>query len=154
MKWYGRGPIESYWDRKRGTAIGTYRGSVDGQFVEYSRPQENGNKTDVRWLCLTNENGIGLLAVGRPLLSTGARNYRTADLENVRHKHSVKRSPFVTLNLDFKQMGVGGDNSWGALPMEGYRLKFGDYEYSFSLIPVSESEETADSVARRIRATF
>jgi len=154
MQWYGRGPHESYWDRKKGAAVGQYRGSIDDQFVEYSRPQENGNKTDVRWLCLTNEDGIGLLAVGRPLLSSGARNYRTADLENVRHKQTVKRSPFVTLNLDYKQMGVGGDDSWGALPHEGFRLKFGDYEYSFSLIPFSEAEGSADSAARKIRASL
>jgi len=154
MQWYGRGPHESHWDRKKGAAVGRYSGTIDEQFVEYSRPQENGNKTDVRWVSLTNGNGIGLLAVGRPLLSVAARNFRTSDLENVRHQHSLQRRPFVTLNLDYKQMGVGGDNSWGALPHEAYRLKFGDYDYSFSLLPISESEEPAASVARKIRATF
>jgi beta-galactosidase len=154
MEWYGRGPHESYWDRKRSAAVGQYRGTVDEQFVEYSRPQENGNKTDVRWLALTNQEGIGLLAIGRPLLSVGARNYRTADLENVRHHHILQKRPFVTLNLDHRQMGVGGDNSWGALPLEAYRLKPGDYSYSFSLVPISEEEEAAAEVARQIRAQF
>lgn len=140
MEWYGRGPHESYWDRKRGAAVGEYMGTVDDQFFEYSRPQENGNKTDVRWFSLTNKEGVGLMAIGKPLLSVGAKNYRTADLENVRHHYALERRPFVTLNLDHKQMGVGGDNSWGALPMEAYRLKPGDYSYSFSLIPISKKE--------------
>jgi beta-galactosidase len=154
IQWYGRGPHESHWDRKSGAPVGLYRGTVDEQFVHYSRPQENGNKTDVRWLSLANDDGVGLLAIGRPLLSASARNFRTADMENIRHEHELARRPFVTLNLDYRQMGVGGDNSWGARPHERFLLKPGDYSYSFSLIPIAEREEPAREVARRIRAAF
>ena len=81
MTWYGRGPHESYWDRKAGAAVGVYSGSVEDQYFDYSEPQENGNKTDVRWVSLTDSDGKGLEAVGMPLLSVSAHRYTTEDME-------------------------------------------------------------------------
>ncbi len=112
MTWLGRGPHETYWDRKTGAAIGRYAGPVAEQTHFYVRPQENGNKTDVRWLALTNDDGAGLLAVGMPLLSVSAWPYSMEDLETARHINELPHRDVVTVNLDYKQMGVGGDNSW------------------------------------------
>ena len=81
VTWYGRGPQESYWDRKAGARVGVYRGTVDEQFVDYSEPQENGNRTDVRWMTLTNRDGSGLLVVGTPLFGFSAHHFTTDDLE-------------------------------------------------------------------------
>jgi beta-galactosidase len=158
LNWYGRGPWESYWDRKTGAPVGAYGGSVGEQVHPYVRPQETGNKTDVRWLALSNGNGVGLMAVGVPLLSASARPFLNQDLdfetksgvegENLgprelivmRHSNDVKPRDLVTLNLDYKQRGVGGDNSWGAMPHEQYRLQTQSLSYSFYLVPFSKSD--------------
>ncbi|MFZ0426686.1 MAG: glycoside hydrolase family 2 TIM barrel-domain containing protein [Acidobacteriota bacterium] len=149
--WYGRGPQETQWDRKLGARFGVYSGSVDDQLVKYSRPQENGNKTDVRWVLLSNRQGVGLLAVGQPALNASARNFRQEDLEDVRHYYMMTRRPFVTVNLDLQQMGVGGDNSWGALPHPEFRLPAKEYSYSYTLVPVEGGAEVAAALARRLR---
>jgi len=135
FNWYGRGPWESYIDRQDASPIGVYRRSVDGLFVDYSRPQENGNLTDVRWITLTNRQGVGLLVVGMPLLSVSARHYATADLENAAHTHEMTRRKAITLNLDHRQMGVGGDNSWGARTHAEFLLTEKSYGYQFRLRP-------------------
>ena len=139
MRWYGKGPHATYWDRKEGAAVGVYEASVAEQFVNYSRPQENGNKTGVRWVTLTNNEGVGLAAFGLPTLSVSARHYAVQDLEGVRHLHQVDRRDEVYLYLDYKQMGVGGDNSWSdrAMPLPPYRLDEPSYSYQFRLMPIS-----------------
>ena len=136
MSWYGRGPHESYWDRKDGAAVGVYKGSVDDQWFDYSEPQENGNKTDVRWVSLSNSSGIGLQAVGDEPLSVSARRYTTADMERAKHTWEMEHQDFVILNLDHKQTGVGGDNSWGARAHPEYTLEPKAYHYSFRLRPI------------------
>ncbi len=148
MTWYGRGPSESYFDRKDGYAVGVYSGTVDEQFTDYSRPQENGNKTDVRWVALTNDKGIGLLAVGDPLLSVSAWHYTIADLEGAKHTFEMTRRDDITLNLDYRQMGVGGDNSWGARPHPEYQLRDKQYKYQFRLRPFSATEAKPMALAR------
>jgi len=100
MTWYGRGPHETYWDRKTGAAVGVYSGQVEELIHDYVRPQENGNKTEVRWVALTNKDGAGLLAVGMPLLSVSAWPYTMWDLERARHVHELPRRDSVTVNLD------------------------------------------------------
>ena len=149
MAWYGRGPQESHWDRKDGYPVGIYSGTVDEQFVDYARPQENGNKTDVRWLALTNDSGVGLLAVGMPLLSVSARHCGTADLEGLRHGYEIKWSDSITVNLDHKQMGVGGDTSWDALTHPEFMLKGKSYRYQFRLRPISKTQGTPSESARK-----
>ena len=117
---YGRGPHESYQDRKAGAAIGLYKSSVDDLYFDYSEPQETGNRTDVRWVTLTNQDGFGLQAIGIEPLSVSALLYTTEQIEDAKHRYEMTPQEFVTLNLDHKQTGVGGDDSWGARPHPQY----------------------------------
>ena len=149
MAWLGRGPHETYWDRKTGAAVGLYSGPVEEQIHVYVRPQENGNKTDVRWMTLTNDGGTGLLAVGMPLLSVSAWPFSMADLEKATHIHELPRRDFITVNLDYKQMGVGGDDSWGARPHPEYTLPAKPYAYRFRLRPYSPDMGPPETVARQ-----
>ena len=151
ISWYGRGPVETYWDRKDAARVGVYAGTVDEQFVEYSRPQENGNKTDVRWVALTNNDGIGLLAVGMPLLSVSAHHYTTEDLDIAQHNYELTRRDTITLNLDHKQMGVGGDDSWGARPHSQFQLTEKKYNYRFRLRPFDKTKNPPKELARESR---
>jgi beta-galactosidase len=147
MSWFGRGPHESYWDRKTGAAVGLYSGPVDEQFHPYVRPQETGNKTDVRWVALTNKNGAGLLAVGMPLLYASAWPFTMEDLEKATHINELPRRDTITVNLDYKQMGVGGDDSWGARTHPEYTLPPKAYSYQFRLRPYTQAMGDIDTVA-------
>jgi beta-galactosidase len=154
MAWYGRGPHESYWDRKTSASVGLYQGKVIDQHHPYVRPQESGNKTDVRWVALTNDRGVGLLSVGLPLLSTSANHYLMDDFENGPEKeqrHAIDLVPrdLVTWNLDFKQMGVGGDDSWGARPHDKYTLFPQEYTYTFRLRPFSREKENPMELSKQ-----
>jgi len=148
LSWFGRGPHESYWDRKTGAAIDLYKSTVWEQYVPYVRPQENGNKTDVRWMALSNNSGTGLMAVGDPVISTSTHQFYQQDLDHPgkgapqKHLNDIKPKEIITWNIDYKQMGVGGDNSWGARTHEKYTLYPGDYEYKFHLIPFSKNTES------------
>jgi beta-galactosidase len=153
VEWYGRGPHETHWDRKQGARVGLYGGSVEDQFVDYSKPQENGNKTDVRWIALRDSKGAGLMAIGMPLLSTSAHHFTTEDLEQASHSYKLARQPYVVLNIDHKQMGVGGDNSWGARPRDWCTLRPEPYVYFYRLRPVS-SEDTDLMILSHQRIIF
>jgi len=137
MTWYGRGPHENYWDRKTGAAVGIYHGDVAELTHPYVRPQENANRCDVRWVAWTNTAGGGLMASGMPLLSVSAWPYRMADLETAAHNYQLPRRDTITVNLDLKQMGVGGDNSWGARTHPEYMLPAQPRSYRFRLSPVT-----------------
>jgi beta-galactosidase len=139
LTWFGRGPQETYWDRKTGAAVGLYSGSVEENIHVYVRPQENGNKSDVRWMALTNEDGIGLIAVGMPTIDVSAWPFTMGDLEQAKHVNELPRRDIITVNLDYKQMGVGGDDSWGARPHPEYTLPAKTYRYSFRLMPYTPS---------------
>jgi beta-galactosidase len=147
MTWFGPGPYETYSDRKA-APVAIHSGTVDGQFFPYSIPGENGNHADVRWITLTDTDGIGLLISGQPLLSVNALHYTTDDLQSATHAYQMKRKDFITLNVDLAQMGVGGDNSWGALPHREFLLPAGPRRYSFRLRPHSEQQTPATAVAR------
>ncbi len=141
MKWFGRGPFENYWDRNSAAFVGTYSAKVAEQFVPYVRPQENGNKTDVRWMTLTNSKGKGIKFTGLPLLSVSALNYTIEDMDPGVEKKGVHPADLdvreqVNVNIDYLQMGVGGDTSWGRLPYDRYRLFPQNYSYSFTISPV------------------
>ena len=149
VSWFGPGPEETYSDRSE-ARVGTYRGTVDEQWTDYSKPQENGNKTDVRWMAITNRQGVGLLAVGLPLLSAAARHYSHEDMWNAKHTYEMTKRPEAYVNLDFKQMGVGGDDSWGALAHEPYQLPAKAYSYRFRLRPFSTVIDGApDALAKK-----
>ncbi|MCA0931708.1 DUF4981 domain-containing protein [Lutimonas saemankumensis] len=154
VSWYGRGPYESYWDRKTGAPLGLYSGTVSEQYWPYIRPQENGNKSDTRWLTLTTPNkDKGLKIVGYPLVDFSVHHqimedfeslertdgrHRDGDLVKNRHTIDVRERDLTTLNIDYKQMGVGGDNSWGARTHPEYTLDGRFYEYSFFIFPINK----------------
>jgi len=149
VRWYGPGPQETYADRKD-ARVGVYEGTVDGQFfADYSEPGESGNKVDVRWMSLVNDKGVGLLAVGMPHLSANALHYTTDDLQGAKHAWELPRRPFVTLNLDLKQMGVGGDDSWGAWPHPEYQIPYQAYQYRFRLVPYRAGQMEPSVLARQ-----
>ena len=135
IRWFGRGPHETYWDRKTGAAVGLYSGSVNEHIHTYVRPQENGNKSDVRWMALTDRDGVGLIAVGMPTIDVSAWPFTMQDLEKAKHIHELPQRDTITLNLDYKQMGVGGDDSWGARTHPEYILSARPYHYRFRLTP-------------------
>jgi beta-galactosidase len=138
MAWYGRGPAETYVDRAF-ERVGVYASTVSKEWVEYSRPQANGNKVDVRWVEFTNDQGTGLRAEGMPLLSVEARHASRRDVEAAAYTFEIARRPEVFLNLDLRQMGAGGIDSWSrnAYPMEPYRIPGNQaYSYSYTLTPI------------------
>lgn len=142
IMWLGPGPHETYCDRKD-AKIGLYEGTVEEQFYKhYSEPGETGNKVDVRWAALTRR-GVGLLVVGEPLLSVNALHYGTEDLNAGKHPFELPKRETVTLNIDLKQQGVGGDNGWGAWPHEEFQIPSRDYSYRFRLRPFGRSEDPA-----------
>jgi beta-galactosidase len=140
LEWYGRGPFESYSDRKTAAMVGHYKSTVSEQLHPYIRPQETGNKTDVRWLRLSRADGRGFLISGPQLLNFSALHYHRDDLDSgpskkQEHSGELTERNSTFLNIDLVQMGVGGNDSWGALPLEKYRLPYQSYRYEFWLIP-------------------
>lgn len=145
LSYYGRGPWENYSDRNTASFVGIYHDNVDNQFTKYLRPQESGYKTDVRWVSLTDTTGRGLRIDGYQPLCFSATHNRTEDLDpgltkKQQHTVDVKPRKEVYFNIDYKQRGVGGDNSWGALPHQQYRLLDKKYSYSY-LITLVKNEE-------------
>ncbi len=147
--WYGRGPHETYADRKLGAQISVYSGSVDEQYVPYIMPQENGNKTEVRWAALTNDEGLGLLAVGMPLLNVSAHHFTTEDLTKARHTYELKRREDITLNLDYAQSGLGNASCGpGVLPQ--YLLEAREYRFSLRLRPLSPRQASPVELSKQV----
>jgi beta-galactosidase len=138
LEYYGRGPVENYQDRSEAYPVGIYKQTVSSQFYPYIRPQENGNKTGIRWFKLMNESGKGLLIEGDSLLSVSALHYFDADLDDgdqkdQHHSGDLKARAQTQLHIDKAQMGVGGINSWGSWPLPKYRLDYKNYRYSFRM---------------------
>jgi beta-galactosidase len=151
MTWFGRGPQENYWDRNTGAFVGLYSGAVMEQYTPYITPQENGNKTDVRWVALQDTNGLGLLIVGKQLLEINAHHYYE-DYFNKQITHTID-VPFqnvTELCIDLHQQGVGGDNSWGAPVHDKYKLLEKVYTYSFIIKPVSGNLNYVLDMAKRL----
>jgi len=147
ITWLGPGPQETYSDRKD-ARVGRYEGTVSEQFYrDYVEPGETGNKVDVRWAALTGKRGVGLLAIGQPLLSVNALHHTTDDLQSAEHPFELPQRDITVLNLDFQQQGVGGDDSWGAWPHDEFMLPAKDYSYSFRLRPFA-SGENPEQLAR------
>ncbi|WP_437054557.1 glycoside hydrolase family 2 TIM barrel-domain containing protein [Streptomyces sp. enrichment culture] len=154
LRYYGRGPEENHWDRNNGTDVGVYSGTVSGQWTPYIRPQENGNKTDVRWIALTDRDGTGLLVTGDSLLEVNASHFTPEDLSlGVRHDYQLTPREEVVLRVNHRQMGVGGDNSWGAHTHDEYKLFADrDYAYTYRLRPLTGLDQ-AMAASRRPTAT-
>ena len=136
MKYFGRGPHENYWDRKTGAAVGLYSTTVEDSNHPYTMPQENGNRTDVRWVAFTNERGEGLMAKGAPLLSVSAWPYSMEQIAEARHTHELEPAGYITVNIDYRQMGVYGSVPVMDWPMKKYRLRTERYNYKFSIKPI------------------
>jgi hypothetical protein len=136
LAWYGRGPHETYVDRQEGAQVGVYRGTVDEQFVPYVLPEENGNKTEVRWVTLTNADGLGLHASADRLLEVSAHHFTPEDLTAAAHPHEIARRPEVVLHLDYGQSGLGSA-SCGPGRLEKYRLNAEEIRYCVRLRPFS-----------------
>ena len=138
--YYGRGPIENYSDRKDCMRIGVYTDDADNQYFPYIRPQESGTKSDIRWWKQTDATGLGLQVKSCTPFYASAIHFDTEELDDgddkeQRHSFDLKKSKFTNLFLDSAHMGVGGENSWGAWPLEKYRVHYGNKTFTFTLIP-------------------
>jgi len=157
MKWFGRGPHENYIDRKSSAKVDIYSGKVADQFHPYVRPQESGNKTDVRWATFRNNKGDGLMVQG--FLSMNASHFTLKDydhgfgkpnsgatgniktIKQQRHTIDMVEQDLINLDLDLIQMGLGGEDSWWSQPLEKYQIKPTNYDYFFKLVPISAKDD-------------
>ena len=138
--YYGRGPIENYSDRKDCMRIAIYNDEADNQYFPYIRPQESGTKSDIRWWKQTDATGLGLQVKSCAPFYASALHFDTEELDDgdekeQRHSFDLKKSKFTNLFLDAAHMGVGGENSWGAWPLEKYRIHYDNKTFNFVLIP-------------------
>ena len=141
LTYFGRGPHENYIDRNSSAFIGIYKSKVADQYFNYVRPQENGYKTDVRWLELRNENGIGIKVKGEELLGFSALHNPIEDFDqkthsDFRHTNDIVKRDGVYITADLKMMGVAGDNSWGARPYAAYSIPAQNHTFKFSIEPI------------------
>jgi beta-galactosidase len=146
LAWYGRGPFETYPDRKAGAPVGMYRGTVENQYVPYLVPQDHGNKTDVRWVTLTDDKGVGLFIAGAGLLNFSAQNYSTANLTKSWYTPQLKKHPGITLNLDHRVTGVGGT---AISVLNQYRVPAQQYKYKVRLRPFRSDRESPDELSKQ-----
>lgn len=156
VTWYGRGPMENYCDRQNAADVGLYQNRVSDHYVAYLRPQENGYKTDTRWLSLTDQAGSGIRVCAHDLICFGVHHNRQADftapykvsitvedgpdagnhpLRRNTHVSDITPQPLISLDIDYGQMGVGGDDSWGAKTLQPYMLNKRGYQYGFRISP-------------------
>lgn len=142
-QYYGRGPIENYSDREDCMRIGIYSDDADNQYFPYIRPQESGTKGDMRWWNQTDASGFGFKVKSCKPFYASAIHFDTEELDDgddkdQRHSFNLKKSKFTNLFLDAEHSGVAGENSWGAWPLEKYRLHYGDKNFTFVLIPLDK----------------
>lgn len=147
LEWFGRGPWPTYADRKF-EPIGRYRSTVKNNFIDYHRPQENGNKVDLYWFAVMDKNAKGLAFVGEEL-SCNAQPWSKIAMGQTDYSWKLPRTDRVYINVDLAQMGVGGENSWGALPREIYRLNDDAYRFSYRVVPILEREQLDELMKRR-----
>ena len=142
-QYYGRGPIENYSDREDCMKIGIYSNDAGNQYFPYIRPQESGTKGDIRWWKQTDAAGFGFMVKNCKPFYASALHFDTDELDDgdekdQRHSFNLKKSKYTNLFLDGEHMGVGGENSWGAWPLEKYRIHYGDKTFSFAIIPLNK----------------
>ena len=150
VKWYGRGPHENYQDRKTSSLVGIYEAKVSELYYPYIRPQENGNRTDTRWLIFSDSEGKGIIIETEKTFEFSAHHQLNDDFDGgnvkyrkqatdlkrpIMHTTDIVERPLINLNVDYKQMGVGGDNSWGRKPRKKYQIKADNYSFSYSISP-------------------
>jgi beta-galactosidase len=136
IKWYGRGPFESYQDRKESAHVGLWSGAVSDQYFPYVMHQENGNKSDVRWIKITDDAATGLKITGTPLMEVNVQDYSQQALYLAKPSKKLFRGDKTYVNIDLKQMGLGGDDSWSPRVHEEYQLKEKSYRFGFVINPL------------------
>jgi beta-galactosidase len=145
VDWLGRGPFENYTDRKTAAFIGKYHSTTDDMYVPYVRLQENGYRTDVKWVSINDGKSVGIYFDGLPNLGFSALPYTYDDLkgfeQNGKHGNLLYKQSFSDLNLDYMQCGVGGDDSWGSWPMEKYLIPAKNYSWSYRIRPYLLNKE-------------
>ncbi|MBS1512894.1 MAG: DUF4981 domain-containing protein [Bacteroidetes bacterium] len=153
IEWFGKGEKENYIDKCFGADEGRYHLSIHDFMENYVVPQENGNRTGVRWMLISNKKSDGLLIVADSLLSMSAWPYSEANILNAKHTNALKDTGAVTLNIDLVQMGVGGNDSWSdvAAPLEQYQIKAQPYHYTFYIVPYINEADTPNEKAKHIR---
>ncbi|MDA6068276.1 DUF4981 domain-containing protein [Flavobacterium sp. AC] len=155
ISWYGKGELENYIDRSFGSFVGKYSLPINDFLEHYVKPQENANRTEVRWMAFrTPQKNKGLLVVDdSKVLSMSAWPYTQENLSAAKHTFDLKDPGFLTVNIDLIQMGVGGNDSWTlvAQPLEQYQIKSGDYQYSFYLVPFSGSKNGLDESLKKFK---
>ena len=142
VRWLGRGPWENYSDRKESADMGVWKSTVSGQYVPYVRPQENGNKEDVRWLELTDAggNGLNISAVENPF-AFSALHFTAQDLSSVRHSYELKPRPEIILSLDAKMSGLG-NSSCGPGVLEKFSVPPANYRLHLKFSPVKAADHS------------
>lgn len=154
ISWYGRGPVENYLDKRYGSDAAIYSQPISSFMEPYVYPQENGNRTDVRWMHLSDvKQGDGLLVVADSLLSMSAWPFTEAEIVRAKHWHLLKDAGFLTLNIDLIQMGIGGNDSWTDVsqPLEKYQIPSKPYQYTFYLLPLSRKQEDIGTLVKQIK---
>jgi len=153
VTWYGRGPMENYIDRRTGFDAGIYTLPIDKFDEPYVVPQENGNRTDVRWMYLGDKKSNGLMVVADSLLSMSAWPYTEQNIVAARHTNKLKDAGFITLNIDLVQMGVGGNDSWSdlAAPLPQYQIPAKPYHYTFYILPTKSKPVDIGALATKMK---
>jgi len=150
VAWYGRGPHESYPDRKVSAHVGRFGGLVADQTYPFILPGESGGKEDVRWVILSSTTGGPALAViGAPAFHFDATHYKVSDIEGADHDYKLKPRPEVYVHVDGWHMGLGGKDGWTPNVPDKYLIHPGSYAFSFSLAPLAKAD---DDPVRRLWA--
>lgn len=138
IAYYGKGPWENYCDRSRGAEVSVYQAALSEMVEPYVMPQESGNRTETRWIRLSGD-APGLSVLGNPTFDFSVWPWSAQNLDQARHRYELMPQGFYTLNIDHRQMGVGGTDSWSpkALPLEKYRVPAGEYQWSFTIKPTT-----------------
>ncbi|NCG09024.1 MAG: beta-galactosidase, partial [Verrucomicrobia bacterium] len=135
VRWYGPGPDPSYTDRNW-QPVGIYQKTILENWVDYSKPQENGNKVEVRWIEITDAQGTGLRFTSKQGLSANALPFSACEMSGHAYSWQLPEPTAVHLNIDHAQMGVGGDNSWGDIALPEYQLREKTYRYQYTVTPI------------------
>jgi beta-galactosidase len=154
IEWFGKGPMENYIDKNYGSDAGIYDLPINKFMENYVVPQENGNRTDVRWMYLDNsKTKDGLLIVADSLISMSAWPYTEENIQSAKHTNKLRDAGFITLNIDLIQMGVGGNDSWSdvSAPLEQYQVKAQPYHYSFYIVPFNSKTKDVGIKAKEIK---
>jgi beta-galactosidase len=138
VNWLGKGPFENYQDRNTAALVGNYKATVSDLYFPYIRPQENGYKTENRWVTFTNDTGEGIKITASKYFGFSAHHQYNSDFDagktkQQRHTTDITQRDFISINIDHQQMGVGGDTSWSAMPHKEYRIPAEKMSYSYTI---------------------